>query len=203
MILEVPRTQVYEALCSFGCEKPQLLKLKLRFWGNDRVMKLYYVPGTCSLSPMITLNELKLPYELDRIDLKAGKKTGSGASYLDINPKGYVPTLVLDDGQVLTEGVVIIQYLADLKPEMNLSPRSGTFERVRLHEWLHFIATELHKNLSPLYHPKAPEEFKAAWKETKVIPRLEFFNQHLEARPYVMGDQFTIADGYAFYTLRA
>ncbi len=166
-------------------------------------MKLFYVPGACSLSPHIVLREANLPFKLDRIDLKAGKKTQDGRQYLSLNPKGYVPALELDDGQILTEGAIIVQYLADLKPEARLAPPNGTFERVRLQEWMHFIATELHKNLSPLYNPKAPDEFKAAWRETKVLPRLDFLAKSLEGRPFVMGDGFTVADAYAFYCLRA
>lgn len=166
-------------------------------------MKLYYVPGVCSLSPHIALREAQLPFQLDRIDLKAGKKTQSGASYLAINPKGYVPALELDDGQVLTEGAVIVQYVADLKPESKLAPPNGTMARVRLQEWLHFIGTELHKNMSPLYQAKATDEFKAAWRENKILPRLEFLARSLEGRPFLMGDTFTVADIYAYYCLRA
>jgi len=166
-------------------------------------MKLYYVPGACSLSPHIALREAGLPFKLDRIDVKAGKKTQTGASYVAINPKGYVPALELDDGQVLTEGAVIVQYIADLKPETKLAPPNGTLERVRLQEWLHYIATELHKGYSPLYQAYAPDEFKAKWKESKVLPRLDFLAKSLEGKKFLMGDTFTVADGYAFYVLRS
>src|SRR5947207_1062352 len=98
-------------------------------------MKLYYVPGVCSISPQIALREAGIPFKLDRIDIAVGKKTQTGAEYMRINPKGYVPALELDDGQVLTEGAVIVQYIADLKPEANLAPPNGTFARVRLQEW--------------------------------------------------------------------
>lgn len=166
-------------------------------------MRLFYVPGACSLATQIVLREANLPFRLDRIDLKAGKKTQAGESYVALNPKGYVPALQLDDGQLLTEGAVIMQYLADLKPETKLAPPNGTMERVRLQEWLHFIATELHKNASPLYSPKAPDEFKAWWRENKLEPRYEFLSRGLEGRPFLMGDTFTVADAYAFYVLRA
>jgi glutathione S-transferase len=166
-------------------------------------MKLYYVPGACSLSPHTALREANLPFKLDRIDIKAGKKTQTGADYVHINPKGYVPTLELDDGQVLTEGAVIVQYIADLKPEAKLAPPNGTLPRVRLQEWLNFMATELHKGFSPLYQQKAGDEFKAWWRANKVEPRLEFLSRNLEGKKFLMGDTFTVADGYAFYLLRA
>ena len=166
-------------------------------------MKLYYVPGACSLSPHIALRESNLPFKLDRIDVKGGKKTQSGKDYVSLNPKGYVPALELDDGQILTEGAVIAAYIADLKPESKLAPKHGTIERVRLQEWMHYIATELHKGFSLLYNPKAPDDFKAVWQETKIEPRLEFLAKSLEGKQFLMGDTFTIADGYAYYVLRA
>lgn len=166
-------------------------------------MKLYYVPGACSLSPHIALREANLGFKLDRIDLKAGKKTQTGADYVALNPKGYVPALELDNGQVLTEGAVIVQYLADLKPESKLLPASGTLERVRVQEWLHYLATELHKGFSPLYAAKAPDEFKAWWRTNKVEPRIDFLSKSLEGKQYLMGDTFTVADCYAYYVLRA
>jgi glutathione S-transferase len=166
-------------------------------------MKLYYVPGACSLSPHIALREANLPFKLDRINVKAGKKTQTGADYVQLNPKGYVPALELDDGQILTEGAVIVQYLADLKPESKLAPPNGTLARVRLQEWLHYLATELHKGFSPLYSDKAGDEFKVWWRANKVEPRLEFLARNLEGKSFLMGDTFTVADGYAFYLLRA
>ncbi len=166
-------------------------------------MKLYYVPGACSLSPHIVLREGGFAFKLDRIDVKAGKKTQSGGEYVQLNPKGYVPALELDDGTVLTEGSVIVQYLADQKPATQLAPPAGTLERVRLQEWMNFIATELHKGYSPLYQAVAPEEFKAWWRANKVEPRLAFLAKSLEGKPFLMGDRFTVADAYAFYVLRA
>ncbi len=166
-------------------------------------MRLFYVPNTCAISPHITLRELGMSFKLDRIDLKAGKKTQAGESFMALNPKGYVPALELDDGTLLTEGAVMVQYLADQKPEAKLAPPNGTLARVRLQEMLHFIATELHKPLSPLYQAAAPDDFKAWWKQNKVEPRFDYLAKVLEGRRYVMGDSFTVADPYAFYVLRA
>ena len=164
------------------------------------MLKLYYSPGACSLSPHIALRELGIPFDLEKVDLRE-KKTASGADYRTINPKGYVPALALDDGRVLTEGVAIIQYLADLAPELHLAPPSGTFERVRFWEWLNFIATELHKGVSPLYRPQATEDLKQFLRE-RVAQRLAFMGHHLEKNTFLMGERFTVADGYAYYTLR-
>jgi glutathione S-transferase len=121
-------------------------------------MKLYYSPGACSLSPHIVLCEAGLPHELIKVDLKT-KKTEHGDDFNTINPKGYVPTLVLDGGEVLTEGPAIVQYLADLAPAKNLAPAAGTMARVRLQEWLNFISTEVHKGFSPLFR-NAPTEWQ-------------------------------------------
>jgi glutathione S-transferase len=163
-------------------------------------VKLYYVPQACSISPHIALRELGLKFDLDLVDPRT-KKTASGEDYMVVNPKGYVPGLRLDDGTVLTEGQVIVQYLADLKPESGLAPPAGTIARVRMQEWLNFIATELHKGLSPLFSDKAGDEYKAQVKD-KLRTRLGFMNRSLEGKPYLMGDTFTVADGYAFYALR-
>jgi glutathione S-transferase len=166
------------------------------------MLKLYYAPGACSISPHIALREAGIPFTLEKVDFKAGKNLSDGRSFLEINPKGYVPALGLDDGQVLTEGVAIIQYVADLKPETGLAPPPGTFERVRLQEWLNFIATELHKGVAPLFSPLAPEEFKKATME-KVASRLDFVAKSLVGKAFLLGDRFTVADGYALYALRA
>ncbi len=162
-------------------------------------MKLYFTPGACSLSPHVALREAGLAFTLERVDLRA-KRTESGGDYLAINPKGYVPALALDDGQVLTEGAVILQYIADQKPEAKLAPRPGTMERYRLQEWLNFIATELHKGMGPMYNPKSNDELKVAVRE-RVASRLRVLAKHLDDRPYIMGD-FSVADPYAYYTLR-
>ena len=166
-------------------------------------MRLFTVPNTCAIAPNIVLREAGLPFRLDRIDLKAGKKTQAGESYLALNPKGYVPALELDDGPILTENAVILQYLADLAPEARLAPKPGTLERLRLQEWLHYIATELHKGMSLLYRPEAPAEFKEWWKANRLAPRWEFLDKSLEGKAFLMGDTFTIADAYAYYVLRA
>lgn len=164
-------------------------------------MKLYYTPGTCSISPHIALLEAKLPFELVRVNLRE-KTLVAGGNYLDVNPKGYVPALALDDGQILTEGAVIVQYIADLNPEAGLAPPLGTLQRYRLQETLHFLATELHKGLSPLYNPKANAEFKDSLKERLAL-RVGVLAQQLEGQPYLQGAKFTVADGYAFYCLRS
>ena len=127
-------------------------------------MKLYFSPSACSLSPHIALREAGLQFELDRVNFGT-KKTKSGEDFLGINPKGYVPTLKLDDGQVLTEGPAIVQYIADRKPETGLAPAAGTLERYRLQEWLNYISTELHKSFSPLFNPKTPAETKQLVKD--------------------------------------
>ena len=164
-------------------------------------MKLFYTPGACSLSPHVALREANLPFELVRVDLRA-KSTATGDSYLDVNPKGYIPALLLDDGQLLSEGAVIVQYIADLKPELELVPRQGTFERYRMQELLHFLATELHKGMSPLYNPTANEEFIASLKE-RLMLRLGVFEKQIEGKSFAFGNSFTVADGYAYYCLRA
>jgi glutathione S-transferase len=162
---------------------------------------LYWSPHTCSLSPHIVLREAELPFELVRVDLK-NKKLVPDGDWLAINPKGYVPALRLPDGQVLTEGAVMVQYLADVAPGKKLAPPNGTMERVRLQEWLHFIATELHKGMSPLYNPLAGDDFKKALKEQRLVGRWTTLAEGIGDKPYLTGD-FTIADAYAFYVLRA
>lgn len=164
-------------------------------------MKLYYSPGACSLASHIALREAGVPFELVRVDLARGKQTSDGSDFLAINPKGYVAALVLDDGALLTEGAVIAQYAADLRPEADLAPRPGTFERVRLQEWLNFIASELHKGFGPLLSPKASEEYKADAKN-RLAGRLEFLARSLEGKQYLLGDRFSVADGYAYWVLR-
>jgi glutathione S-transferase len=162
-------------------------------------MKLYFSPGACSLSPHIVLREAGLAFELEQVDTRTHTLKASGADYHAVNPKGYVPALVLDDGQLLTEGPAIVQYLADLKPEAGLAPKNGTFERVRLQERLNFISTELHKGFSPLFNAKAPEEWKVLVKET-LAKRFALVAEKLEStkQPFVMGDRFTVADAYLF-----
>jgi glutathione S-transferase len=161
---------------------------------------LYYSPGACSTSPHVALREAGLPFELVRVDL--GKKTyGEGADFLAVNPKGYVPALRLPDGHVLTENAVMIQFIADQVPDKKLAPPAGTFERLRFAEMLVFIATELHKGLSPLYNPKASDELKASIKD-RLGKRFAYLGEQVGTKTYLYGDGFTVADGYLFYCLR-
>jgi len=163
-------------------------------------MKLYYAPHACSLAPHIVLRELDLPFELIRVD-NTTKRTANGEDFLSINPKGYVAALQLDDGQVLTEGPAILQYLAQLRPEANLVPVSGTFERVRLQEWLNFVSTEIHGGLGWLFSSQFPDEVKALIKE-KLFKRFVVLSQTLERQDYLMADGFSVADAYLFTVLR-
>ncbi|WP_437312986.1 glutathione transferase GstA [Sorangium sp. So ce385] len=163
-------------------------------------MKLYYTPGACSLSPHIALRESGLSFELEQVDLKA-KKLKDGGDYLAVNPKGYVPALALDGGEVLTEGAIIVQYIADKVPSSKLAPAAGTTARLRLQEWLHFIATELHKGFGPINHPKSNDELKQAFRE-RLEARFAILAKGVEGKSFLLGDTFTVADGYAFYTLR-
>lgn len=159
-------------------------------------MKLYYSPGACSLSPHIVIRELGLPVELEKTDL-GGKKTAKGADFLTINPKGQVPTLELDDGQVLTEGPAIVQYLADRKPEGGLIPAAGSMDRYRVQEWLNHITSELHKSYTPLFNPQAPEEYKTIAR-ANLAKRYRRIDEQLKGKAYLMGDRFTVADAYLF-----
>jgi glutathione S-transferase len=159
-------------------------------------MKLYYSPGACSLSPHIVAREAGIALQLEKVDLKA-KKTESGEDYAKVNPKGYVPAIRLDDGSVLTEGPAIVQYLADQKPESGLSPKPGSQERYKLAEWLAFLNSEVHKTWSGLWKPTAD---RAPIEET-LTRRLDYVNEHLKARPYLMGERFTVADAYLFTLL--
>ncbi|WP_095130888.1 glutathione transferase GstA [Pseudomonas sp. Irchel s3h14] len=163
-------------------------------------MKLYYAPHACSLAPHIVLRELDLPFDLIRVD-NTTKRTASGDDFLAINPKGYVAALQLDNEHVLTEGPAILQYLADLRPEANLAPASGTFERVRLQEWLNFVSTEIHGGLGWLFSSQFPDEVKALIKE-KLFKRFVVLSQTLERQDYLMADGFSIGDAYLFTVLR-
>jgi glutathione S-transferase len=162
-------------------------------------MKLYYAPGTCSLSPHIALLESGLPFTTERVDIRA-HKTAAGADYYSINSKGAVPALQLDDGSVLTEGVAITQYIADQKPDSGLAPRAGTLERYRLIEILNYIASEVHKGFSPLFNPKASADWRAT-ASAALGTKFDWLSKHLEGKTYLMGDAFTIADGYLFTVL--
>lgn len=162
-------------------------------------MKLYFAPATCSLSPHILLQELGLAYDLVRVDNRT-KRTSEGGDFLTINPKGYVAALVLDTGDVLTEGPAIVQYLADLKPDAGLAPANGTLARVRLQEWLNFITSEIHTGSTPLFNKGLPEDVQNLFK-TKLSRRFEFIEASLATQDYLMGDRFTVADAYLFTVL--
>ena len=159
-------------------------------------MKLYYFPGACSLSPHIVALEAGIPLQLEKTDIKT-KLTESGADFGHINPKGYVPTLVLDNGEILTEGTAIVQYLADLKPESGLAPANGTLPRYRLQEMLGYINSELHKNYSPLFNPDTPEAARAE-RESYLLRRYQLIENALAKQPWLLGEQFTVADVYLF-----
>ena len=159
-------------------------------------MKLYYSPGACSLSPHIVLREAGLPFEPVLASTKT-HKLQDGTDYYGINPKGYVPLLELDNGERLTEGPAIVQYIADQVPEKKLAPPNGTMERYRLQEWLNFITSELHKGIGGLFNPAMPEEAKALMK-AKGSDRLKWVDQQLAGKQYLMGDTFTPADAYLF-----
>jgi glutathione S-transferase len=160
-------------------------------------MKLYFSPGACSLSPHIVLQEAGINAELESVDLKA-KKTKSGADFTKVNPKGQVPTLVLDSGDVLTEGPAIVQYLADRKPESKLAPAAGTLERYKLQEWLNFITSELHKGFSPLFNPATPADYKKIAADG-IGKQFALVDAQLgKVGPFLMGAQFTVADAYLF-----
>lgn len=163
-------------------------------------MKLYYSPGSCALSPHIVLCEAGLPHRALKVDLKS-KKVEDGSDYLAINPKGYVPTLALDDGQTLTEGPAIVQYLADQVPASKLAPANGTMERYRLQEWLNFISTELHKQFSNFFNPACSDEMKEATKK-KLTGRYAYIGDKLAGQDYLTGKTFSVADAYLFVTLR-
>jgi glutathione S-transferase len=161
-------------------------------------MKLFYMPGACSLAPHIALREAGLPFDLEAVD--RSKKTGSGEDYFAINPKGAVPAVKLDDGQVLTEAAVIQQYIADKAPAKKLAPAAGTPERYRLQEWLNYIASELHKGIGQLFNPAMPDDYKDAVKKGLAGKQFAYLEKKLAGRDYLMGD-FTIADGYLFTVL--
>jgi glutathione S-transferase len=162
-------------------------------------MKLYFSPGACSLSPHIALREAGLPFELVQVDLRK-QMTKTGVAFSTITPKGAVPVLQLDDGQFLTEGPAIVQYIADRKPESQLAPPAGTLERYRLLEWLNYVTSELHKTFGPLFKSTTPAEYKETLKQA-LAGRYEYLSKHLEKQSYLLGDKFTVADGYLFTVL--
>ena len=159
-------------------------------------MKLYYSPGACSLSPHIALQEAGLAYTPVLARTKS-HKLQDGTDFYTINALGYVPVLELDNGERLREGPAIVQYIADQVPDKQLAPANGTLARYRLQEWLTFIGTELHKGFSPLFNPATPEEYKPMVRE-RLLQRLQWVDSQLAGKQYLMGDQFTVADGYLF-----
>ncbi|MER3547301.1 MAG: glutathione transferase GstA [Rhodanobacteraceae bacterium] len=159
-------------------------------------MKLYYSSGACSLSPHIVAHELGLTLELERVDTQA-KRTETGRDFWQLNPKGYVPALELDNGEVLTEGPAIVQYLADLKPEKGLAPANGTLARYRLQEMLGYINSEIHKTYSPLFKNDTPEQTRAERKEY-LRKRYALIESILAKQPWLLGDHFSVADAYLF-----
>lgn len=159
-------------------------------------MKLYYSPGACSLSPHIAMYEAGLAFEAIMAPTKT-HKLPDGSDFYAVNPLGYVPFLALDDGRTLHEGPAIVQYIADQAPSKNLAPANGTFERYKLQEWLTFIGTELHKSFSPLFAPGTPDATKTAAVD-RIHNRLKWVEGELAGKQYLMGDTFTVADGYLF-----
>ncbi|MBS0516201.1 MAG: glutathione transferase GstA [Proteobacteria bacterium] len=163
-------------------------------------MKLYYSPGVCSLSPHIVAHEIGLPINLEKVDTRT-KQTETGRDFLAINPKGYVPALELDNGEVLTEGPAIVQYLGDLKPGNAVVPANGTFARARLQEMLGYINSEIHKTYSPLFHAETPEETRAE-RKAYLHKRYELLDGILAKQTWLLGDAFTAADAYLFVVTR-
>jgi glutathione S-transferase len=161
-------------------------------------MKLYISPGACSMASNIALHEAGIQFELSKVDKRT--KRVDGVDFATINPKGYVPALRLDDGQVLTENVAVLQYIADLNPAAKLAPAAGTMERYRLQEWLSFINSELHKSFTPLFSSEATEDMKT-YSRNYLAKRLSYLEGALGDKKYLMGDQFTVADAYLFTVL--
>jgi glutathione S-transferase len=159
-------------------------------------MKLYYSPGACSLSPHIVLLEAGAKFDLAKVEFPS-KKTSDGEDLLTVNPKGAVPTLRLDDGDVLTEGAVIVQYIADQAGNTTLAPAAGTKERLKVQEWLNYIASELHKSFSPLFKPTTPDAYKAIVK-ANLDKQFAYLDKTLAGKDYLTGKNFTVADAYLF-----
>lgn len=161
------------------------------------MMKLYYKPGACSLSPHIVLRESGFDFEIEQVDTDT-KKTASGADFTKINPKGYVPALELDNGQVLTEGAAIVQYIADQKVGAGLAPAAGTVERARMQEHLNYVASEFHKAFGPLFTPDASEAEQDAAKANVNRRLVHLESLFADGRSYLLGDKFSVADAYLF-----
>ncbi|HEX4387965.1 MAG TPA: glutathione transferase GstA [Steroidobacteraceae bacterium] len=162
-------------------------------------MKLYYLTGACSMASSIALREAGLKFEFVKVD-RHTKKAADGMDYNEVNPKGYVPALTLDNGETLTENVAVLQYVADRVPALKLAPAAGTMERYRLIEWLAFINSELHKAFTPLFRQDAPEDTKQ-YTLGNITKRLDFLQRTWGGRSFLMGEQFTVADCYLFTVL--
>ena len=163
-------------------------------------MKLYFAPGACSLSPHIVLREAGANFDLEQVDLRE-KKTKGGRNFLEINPKGQVPVLETDDGDTLTEGPAIVQYVGDKAPASKLVPPNGSKERYHVQEWLNFITSELHKNFGPMFRPTTPDAYKAIAKES-VQARFKWIDSTLAGKQFLMGDTFTVPDAYLYVMTR-
>ena len=163
-------------------------------------MKLYYSPGACSLSPHIALLEAGLPYDLVKVDLRA-KKLENGDDFLKVNPKGQVPALALDNGELVTEGPVIVQMIADKVAGKNLAPARDSAERYKFLEWLNFVTSEVHKNFGPLFSPVLADDAKAFFKD-RVMGKFKYLDGALAGHDFLMGKQFTVADGYLYTMMR-
>jgi glutathione S-transferase len=162
-------------------------------------MKLYYLTGACSLASAISLFEAGVKFELVKVD-RHTRKTADGLDFNEVNPKGYVPVLKLDNGEVLTENVAVLQYIGDRNPAAKLAPPAGTMERYRLVEWLAFINSEVHKSFSPLFRKDAPEDTKQ-YARKNLTARLSYLQGVLANRSFLLGEQFTVADAYLFTVL--
>jgi len=163
-------------------------------------MKLYFAPGACSLSPHIVLREAGFDFDLEQVNNQE-KKTKSGMDYWGVNAKGQVPVLELDNGERITEGPVIVQYLADQMPASGLAPANGSMDRVRVQEWLNFTSSEIHKSFGPIFRPTTPDAFKDLSK-ANLGKRFDWLDKHLVGKQYLTGDKFTVADAYLFTVLR-
>lgn len=163
-------------------------------------MKLFYKPGACSLASHIALRESGLDFTLQGVDLQK-KRLENGEDYLRINPKGQVPALLLDDEILLTEGVAIMQYIADRVPDRQLLAPVGTIARYQTLEWLNYVATELHKGFTPLFRPDTPEDYKPIAR-AQLEKKLHYIDASLKEKQWLSGHRFTIADGYLFTVLR-
>jgi len=160
-------------------------------------MKLYYKAGACSLASHIVLREIGKAFEFESVDTDT-QKTETGADFTQINPKGYVPVLQLDDGEIITEGAAILQYLADQNPETGLAPKSGTLQRARLQEYLNYISSELHKAFAPFFSSSSSDEDKQA-ATTSIKSKMNYFESLFsDGRKYLLGDSFSVSDAYLF-----